>query len=514
MIAMMPQVIADTLGGGPKAEKMSGQQTLSPTATEPSGPTWPEPSHDHALPKRPASSRLRRRQVAGDAIAVLFGIAVAFLGQNATRPVPKTVVMEHLTLSAISLPAFAFGAALTKLARARANERPRQEFVNIVGTVAVGVGAMIVAAFALQFKDLSRLWMLLVALAVTTSLTIERQIARRIFARMRASGALRRRIAIVGTDEHAENLFRTYQHHPELGYEVVGFVGDRSSQVSGAPLLGPVDRLEDILTAHAANGVVVSLSCVHDKEVNSMTRLLTDAGYHVALSTALADIDVTRLRPQQIDGRTMLYVEPVIRSGWRAATKRGFDIVVASTIFVLTLPITLIAMIAIKLDSKGPVLFRQRRIGRDGQPFTMLKLRTMVVDAEDLRDELLVENEMDGPLFKIRNDPRITRVGRVLRKMSIDELPQLLSVIAGTMSMVGPRPALPCELKGWDESLRERLRVLPGLTGLWQISGRSDNGFEEYRRLDLYYVHNWSLAHDLRICARTVSVVLRGRGAS
>jgi lipopolysaccharide/colanic/teichoic acid biosynthesis glycosyltransferase len=171
-------------------------------------------------------------------------------------------------------------------------------------------------------------------------------------------------------------------------------------------------------------------------------------------------------------------------------------------------------MLATRLQGQGPLFFRQVRIGYGGQPFTMTKLRTMVVDAEARRDELLDRNEMDGPLFKMSDDPRITPVGRVLRKLSIDELPQLVSVVRGSMSMVGPRPALPDEAAHWDERVYERLRVLPGITGMWQVSGRSATSFEEYKRLDLYYVDNWSLTHDVRICAKTVKVVLSRRGAA
>ena len=210
----------------------------------------------------------------------------------------------------------------------------------------------------------------------------------------------------------------------------------------------------------------------------------------------------------------MLYIEPVIRNGWRALAKRGFDLAVAIVVLVLTLPVLLVAMVAIKLDSRGPVFFRQARVGRDGRRFNMTKLRTMVVDAEARKSELIERNEADGPLFKIADDPRVTRVGRVLRKLSIDELPQLVSVLKGDMSIVGPRPALPEEVDGWDDSLHDRLRVLPGVTGMWQVSGRSETSFEQYRRLDLYYVDNWTLAHDVRICARTVGVVLTGRGAA
>jgi lipopolysaccharide/colanic/teichoic acid biosynthesis glycosyltransferase len=172
-----------------------------------------------------------------------------------------------------------------------------------------------------------------------------------------------------------------------------------------------------------------------------------------------------------------------------------------------------IAAIAIKLDTPGPVIFKQERVGRDGRRFRVFKLRTMVADAEDRLEEVAHLNEADGPLFKVREDPRITRVGRLLRKTSVDELPQLINVLRREMSMVGPRPALPREVLGWDPELRTRLRVRPGITGMWQVNGRSESSFEDYQRLDLYYVDNWSLVTDLMILVKTVPAVLFGRGA-
>jgi lipopolysaccharide/colanic/teichoic acid biosynthesis glycosyltransferase len=180
---------------------------------------------------------------------------------------------------------------------------------------------------------------------------------------------------------------------------------------------------------------------------------------------------------------------------------------------VLVAPVLVVAMVLVKRETSGPALFRQSRVGRDGKPFTMFKVRTMVADAESLRAALLDRNEADGPMFKLADDPRVTKVGRVLRKLSIDELPQLLNVLLGHMSLVGPRPALPAEVAEWPAGLDERLRVRPGITGLWQVSGRSDCTFDDYARFDLYYVDNWSLATDLAILVRTVPVVLLGNGA-
>jgi lipopolysaccharide/colanic/teichoic acid biosynthesis glycosyltransferase len=195
------------------------------------------------------------------------------------------------------------------------------------------------------------------------------------------------------------------------------------------------------------------------------------------------------------------------------ALKRLSDAVISLAGILLTLPLLVAIAVLIRLDSPGPVLFRQQRLGKDLQPFTMLKFRTMYVDREELPPELRAQNESTGPLFKMRADPRITRVGRVLRRTSLDELPQLLNILGGQMSLVGPRPPLPRELAGFDEVQRQRLRVLPGLTGLWQVSGRSNLPFEEMVRLDLRYIEQRSLLTDASIMLKTVPSVLFGRGA-
>lgn len=462
-----------------------------------------------------APETIKLRVVLADVVAFLVGITLAFAVQRLVRPVPMNIVAEHALLVVASLPGFALGAFASRLYQSRANARRTEEAGNIARTIAVGIGLTVTLAFAFQYKELSRLWVFLVAVLGLGMLLLERAIVRMVFARLRANGRLSRPIVIVGTDPHSIGIMHTYVRNPALGYQVVGFVGDDDlGSREGATVLGRMDELERILIETQAIGVVISQHSVGPDEVNALTRRLTDDGYHVALSSSLTDIDITRLRPQDLDGRTMLYIEPVIRHGWRFVAKRGFDVAFASFLLLVSAPVLAAAAIAIRLDSRGPVLYRQTRVGRHGQLFTMAKLRTMVANADLIRDDLADQNEADGPLFKMKRDPRITRVGNFLRRTSIDEIPQLVSVLRGEMSMVGPRPALPDEVEQWDDALFERLRVLPGLTGLWQISGRSDSSFEQYKRLDLYYVDNWSLAHDLRICVRTVGVVLTGRGAA
>jgi exopolysaccharide biosynthesis polyprenyl glycosylphosphotransferase len=246
---------------------------------------------------------------------------------------------------------------------------------------------------------------------------------------------------------------------------------------------------------------------------NRLIRELTDNGIHVELSSTLRDIAADRLTVRPLGRFPVVYVEPVQRHGWRAAAKRTFDIAFSCVAGLIVVPVVGICAIAIKLTSRGPVFFRQERVGRAGKRFAVLKLRTMVVGAEAMMGQLRDLNEADGPLFKMRRDPRVTKVGRFLRRTSLDELPQFWNVLRGEMSLVGPRPAIPAEIEGWGPELHQRLRVKPGITGMWQVSGRSSASFEDYARLDLYYVDNWSLVSDLTLLMKTVPSVLFSRGA-
>jgi exopolysaccharide biosynthesis polyprenyl glycosylphosphotransferase len=508
---------------------MSGQRTIRQTAKDVDGGITMSTESDSVIaqeepaahnisgkvPVIPGPFSIKTRLIIADSAALFVGVLLAFAIQALLRPVPHFIMFDHLLLVIASLPGFIIAAGFNHLYQARANERRIEEARNVLKTVGFGMSGMLLVSLAIQYSRLSRLWVVVLAFTITAAVLTERRIARLIFARLRQEGKLQRRIIIVGTDAHAIGLMHAYERNSALGYQVVGFAGsDDLGSRGGVEVLGPITELTQLLDDHDAVGVVVSLASVCSEDVNSLTRRLTDAGYHVALSSSLRDIDVTRLRPQTLDGRTMIYVEPIVRNGWHGGAKRAFDIGLALTIMTLTVPVQIVAALAIALTSPGPVFFRQTRVGKDGQLFEVLKFRTMYEDAEERKAELMVHNEADGPLFKMQNDPRITPVGRILRKLSIDELPQLLCVLIGSRSVVGPRPALPDEVAQWDDDVHERLRVPPGLTGMWQVSGRSDSSFETYKRMDLYYVDNWSFLHDLKICWRTIGVVLSGRGAS
>jgi exopolysaccharide biosynthesis polyprenyl glycosylphosphotransferase len=278
-------------------------------------------------------------------------------------------------------------------------------------------------------------------------------------------------------------------------------------------MLGTPMELPNVLREYPDTSVIVASSGVDSAVTNRLARDLLDQGVHVELSSTLRDISSHRLTVRPLGRFPIVYVEPITRGGWRAAAKRAFDVVLSIIGLIVAAPVLAVAAIAVKLDSKGPVLFKQVRVGQNSDPFRVLKLRTMVVDAGARLAEVLEHNESDGPLFTMTNDPRITRVGSFLRVTSIDELPQLWNVLRGDMSLVGPRPALPHETEEWDALLVQRLRVKPGITGMWQVNGRDELSFEDYTRLDLYYVDNWSLTTDLAIMLKTVPAVLFGRGA-
>jgi exopolysaccharide biosynthesis polyprenyl glycosylphosphotransferase len=462
-----------------------------------------------------APSALRHRLIAADVAVVAISIVLAFVWQWLVGPPDHLGVQRsHLTLAFITFPAWIVSFSLHKLYQSRAVERPTEELRRIVYASLTAVGVMVAVSFIFQFKVLSRLWVLSLLAFVIGLMAIERLIARRIFTKMRRTGLSCRPVLIVGTDADAVALLHAAQRTPNLGYRVVGFVGtDDIGTRGGCQVLGPIERTSEVLEASGATGVLISLSSVESEVVNKLTRELTDGGYHVALSSGLHDIDVVRFRAQDLGGRTLIYVEQVQRGGWRAFAKRTFDLVVAVFALVLSAPIAAVAALAVKRSSPGPVIFKQERVGRDGETFRVFKFRTMVQDAESRRAELESRNEADGPMFKIAEDPRVTKAGRLLRRLSIDEIPQFVNVLRGEMSVVGPRPALPAEVEQWTEDVHDRLRVLPGITGMWQVSGRSDTTFDEYKRLDLYYVDNWSLAHDARIVCKTFAAVVKSRGA-
>ncbi|MDQ0145998.1 exopolysaccharide biosynthesis polyprenyl glycosylphosphotransferase [Pseudarthrobacter niigatensis] len=286
---------------------------------------------------------------------------------------------------------------------------------------------------------------------------------------------------------------------------------------SGLPILGRSTDAKSILSALdscEADAVAISAGVqLHPQTLRHLGWELSARNVGLIMAPALTDIAGPRIHTQQVAGLPLIHVTtPTLEGGQRVA-KRLMDVVVSFILIVAFLPIMLMLAFLIKLDSRGPVLFRQERVGQEGTRFKMLKFRSMVVDAEQQLASLAGKNEGNGVLFKIRKDPRVTRIGGLLRRFSLDELPQLLNILGGSMSLVGPRPPLPQEVEAYEHDARRRLLVKPGLTGLWQVSGRSDLSWQDSVRLDLYYVENWSLAGDLVIILKTARAVFTSTGA-
>ncbi len=404
--------------------------------------------------------------------------------------------------------AITFWLSRGRLYSSRFITRRADEIRRIIDAVALSTATVAAAAFSFEL-DVSREWIVLAALFVVVGLSIEREGFRRRYGALRASGKLARRVIMVGDNVESRQLEDMFAEDRSLGYQIMERVDPNQS--------GDANHLVTATLAaarrHDAGGVVVAATGIDTRSSNRLIRDLIEAGIHVELSSTLADIAPKRLTVRPLGRFPVVYVEPVQRHGWRAVAKRTFDMLMSFMACVVLAPVFAIVALLIKKGSDGPVLFKQSRVGLDGLPFEVLKFRTMVVNAEELMADLMEDNEGAGPLFKMKDDPRVTKIGAFLRKTSLDELPQLWNVVRGEMSLVGPRPALAAEMAEWDADLYGRLRVRPGITGMWQVSGRSETTFEEYTRLDLYYVDNWSLVVDLAILAKTIPAVLKSDGA-
>ena len=464
----------------------------------------------------PRQQRIRPKTLllGADAIVVVLAAAICVIafptrghGGSLTSDAATTLLVPAVWLMALRGQ---------QLYAARRVVTRTEEFRRIGHASGAALATLAFLAYASD-DERSRAWIVILPTLAFLFLVAEREAARRLFNRLRKSGRLARNVLIVGANHEAVELAAELDADPSIGYRIVGFVTDQPLDTVDvsvrARVLGGVAEVPALVEATGAIGVVVASTAVTTATSNRLARVLTDASVHVELTSTLRDIVVQRLTVASIGQFPTVYVEAVQRDGWRAIAKRCFDITVSAIGLFLLAPVLLAVAVVVWVTSPGPVFFRQTRVGRHGRPFQVVKFRTMVSGAEGQLDGLLDQNEASGPLFKMVNDPRVTRVGKWLRRASLDELPQLWNVLRGEMSLVGPRPALPRETVEWAPELHERLRVKPGITGMWQVNGRSNNSFDQYVRLDLFYVDNWSLLRDLAILARTVPAVFKRDGA-
>jgi exopolysaccharide biosynthesis polyprenyl glycosylphosphotransferase len=381
----------------------------------------------------------------------------------------------------------------------------------------VGLTAAIAIFSYIINIELSRAY-LLIALPTATALDlVARYAIRKRLHRLRDSGRCLLSVVAVGHELVVADLVKELGRDRYHGLTVVGACvvhPSECAEIAGVPVYGSIDDVPAVVRAVDADTVaVVACPEMDGIRLRGLAWELEKTGTDLCVSPALLDVAGPRTTIRPTAGLTLLHVDHPQLTSARLAIKDLFDRCVAVAALIILAPLLMFVAAAIWLSDRGPVLFTQTRIGRDGRAFRIYKFRTMVVDAERRRPQLLASNDSDGVLFKLRRDPRVTSVGAHLRRWSIDELPQLLNVLLGDMSLVGPRPAVPDEVRQYADHVRRRLVVKPGLTGLWQVNGRSDLTWDEAVRLDLRYVENWSFALDLQILWKTVSALLRGSGA-
>lgn len=473
--------------------------------------------------------RLSRRLLLLDTLVVAVTVTVSLvvrftaLAERLGREPSRIAVPDHLSDVDLSsylvigpLLAVAWVAMLvaTRSYDARVLGVGGDEYRRVVRAGVYFWGLVAIASYMTQF-ELSRFLLAVAFGSGTFLLLLGRWIARKMLHRARRrSSNWSHRVLAVGGHEEVAALVAALEREPYAGLKVVGACMPAGDDTGGSsvPVVGSLTSVPDAVARLGVDTVAVTASRGLTSGV--LKRLgwdLEGAGVDLVVAPALTDIAGPRVHVRPVSGLQLLYVEQPEFTGPTWAMKEAFDRVLATLALTLLAPVMALIALGVRLSSPGPVIFRQVRVGRDGEVFTVFKFRTMVVDAESLLRTL--DHRPGHVLFKLRADPRVTRVGRVLRKYSLDELPQLLNIVLGQMSLVGPRPGLPSEVAMYDRDGHRRLAVAPGLTGLWQVSGRSDLSWEDTVRLDLDYVDNWTLLRDFGIVVRTVKAVVRGSGA-
>jgi exopolysaccharide biosynthesis polyprenyl glycosylphosphotransferase len=456
---------------------------------------------------------------AADAACLVAALPAAYAVRDAMDGIGPTLypLASYWPMVALSLlfwqaVAWAFGVYQTSF---RTKSLGAEVWLVARAVAATGLSVTAVA-FALHLQqDLSRLLLAFYFAVVLGLLAVNRLGMRSLARQLRRRGHNARIFAVVGSGDLAREAAESVSEHPEWGMQFAGYVveDDLVREVPRNLVLGRLSQLGQVLDDNVLDEVIFAVPQDRLGAVEKEIEKCEEQGVDVRVCLDVLHGQLHRFTIGELDGLPVLHRSRVPSDELALAAKRVFDVVASGLAVALLSPVLLATAIAIRLESPGPVFFRQRRVGRNGRPFTMYKFRSMHVDAEQRLASLLARNEATGPVFKMRNDPRITRVGRLIRRTSIDELPQFFNVLTGEMSVVGPRPPLPAEVRQYQRWQRRRLSVKPGITCTWQVSGRSDISFDEWMRLDLQYIDTWSLWGDLRICLKTIPAVLTARGA-
>ncbi|MDD2703454.1 MAG: sugar transferase, partial [Candidatus Omnitrophica bacterium] len=397
--------------------------------------------------------------------------------------------------------------------------KPFKEIFLVIFQVAV-IGFVVPVSVSYIFKPhtFSRDFIVLTVVSITLILSAEKALLVFIFRYIRRQGLNYRSVLIVGTNKRAQSFVELIENHIEWGFRIVGFIDEDKTktgqEVGKYKVLGGFEDLPGVIHNKVVDHVVFVVPRMWFDKIAGLITFCETEGIPVSLAVDMYDLKISRAKQTDLYGFPLLTFDSTPDKLWHLLVKRALDIVLSGMSLLVLAPFFAVIAVLIKRGSPGPVFFTQERCGLNGRIFTMYKFRTMVQDAETRLEELRGDNEMTGPAFKMSNDPRVTGIGMILRKFSIDEFPQLWNVFKGVMSLVGPRPPLPAEVVKYDNWQRRRLSMQPGLTCLWQIRGRNAiTDFDEWMRLDLEYIDNWSLMLDFKIILKTIPVVLLGKGA-
>ena len=487
-----------------------------------SRPEVSSPTQDRPRPQWQAW--YQKALITSDAVVIIGSLLAAQWLRLALLPaaVPPALWLYY---TAVSLTIAATWMGFLSMYRARS---PRiigagvEEYRRVFAATLAFVGVTATALVMLR-PEIARGY-LGVALPVgACMLLFSRNLLRRLIVAQRKSGKCMSAIVAVGDPRAVRALAKSLARDPSHGYRVVAVCVPGGSSLTAInvpgcpplPVFGDEGRIECAIAESGADTVALTATeHLGPEGIRDLSWRLDALGLDLVVAPGVVDVAAPRLTMWPVAGLPLIRVDRPRYSGAKRFQKRAFDVCFATFVLAGSLPLLLVIAVAIKLNSRGPVFYRSERIGLDGQPFSIIKFRSMVADADTQLDNLVMLNESDGGvLFKIRRDPRVTNVGRIIRRLSIDELPQFVNVLKRQMSVVGPRPPLRREADMYDDHVRRRLLVRPGITGLWQVSGRSDLSWEDSVRLDLSYVENWSMLNDVLIVVKTLRAVVNGAGA-
>jgi exopolysaccharide biosynthesis polyprenyl glycosylphosphotransferase len=475
-------------------------------------------------------TRYARRLAVTDFLVITWAVVGAQITRFGFDPAPPVlgdsrrfefdIAMSYTALSAVLIVAWLLALVVFGTRDSRVVGAGTTEYKRIIDATLRLFGIVAIVAFLLRV-DVARAYVLLAFPVGTLALLWVRWLWRQWLVVKREHGQYSARVVLLGSLESVVAVARSLARSPGAGYHVVAAittdaVGSRHLLGTTIPVGADLDRVQEVMGDHDADTLIVTSSNdLPPQRVRELSWALEPGRQHLVVTPSLTDVGGPRIHTRPVAGLPLMHVETPRYEGLKSFAKRSFDLIASALMIVLAAPLLALIAMGVRLSTPGPVLFRQERIGLGGEPFQMLKFRSMVTDAEDRLADLQSQQRAEGNavLFKMKADPRVTPIGTFLRRYSLDELPQLFNVFGGSMSLVGPRPPLGREVAGYDGYVHRKFLVKPGITGLWQVSGRSNLSWEESVRLDLYYVENWSLTGDLTILWRTARAVLVREGA-